>query len=195
MAASDAPSNSVDSNEREQQYNEFVALLTRHDLSIRRFIRSLLPNRDAVDDVVQETALECWKKFDDFSTQNTGQENEFARWACVIARYKTLSWIRDQSRDRLIFRDSVVEALAASALPDLERHEDERRAMERCLAKLGESQRRLVLSVHSPGQSVASIAKQTGQKARRLYYQLNVLRASLQQCVEKTLQQELHHER
>jgi RNA polymerase sigma-70 factor (ECF subfamily) len=195
MAASEAPGNSVESNERERRYNEFVGLLARHDLSIRRFIRSLLPNRDAVDDVVQETALECWKKFDDFATQNSGHEDEFARWACVIARYKALSWLRDQSRDRLVFRDSVVEVLAASALSQLNRHEEERRAMEDCLAKLGESQRQLVLSVHSPGQSVTSIAKQTGQKARRLYYQLNVLRASLQQCVEKTLQQELHHER
>ncbi|WDQ14596.1 sigma-70 family RNA polymerase sigma factor [Rhodopirellula sp. P2] len=193
MAASDRPSNIVDSNEREQRYNEFVALLTRHDLSIRRFVRSLLPSRDGVEDVVQETALECWRKFDDFATQNSGQADEFARWACVIARYKTLSWQRDQGRDRLVFRDSVMEVLAASALPQLDRLEEERRAMEGCLAKLGESQRQLVLSVHSPGQSVSSIAKQTGQKARRLYYQLNVLRASLQQCVEKQLQQGLRH--
>lgn len=193
MAASDPPRNSIDSNEREQRYNEFVALLTRHDSSIRRFVRSLLANRDAVEDVVQETALECWRKFDDFATQNSGHEDEFVRWACVIARYKALSWQRDQGRDRLVFRDSVVEALATSALAQLERREDERQAMERCLAKLGKSQRQLVLSVHSPGQSVISIAKETGQKARRLYYQLNVLRASLQRCVEEQLQQELHH--
>ncbi|KLU07169.1 transcriptional control [Rhodopirellula islandica] len=193
MAASDRPSSIDDSNEREQRYNEFVALLTRHDLSIRRFVRSLLPSRDGVEDVVQETALECWRKFDDFAAQNSGQADEFARWACVIARYKTLSWQRDQGRDRLVFRDSVVDVLAASALPQLDRLEEERRAMEGCLAKLGESQRQLVLSVHSPGQSVSSIAKQSGQKARRLYHQLNVLRASLQQCVEKQLQQELRH--
>lgn len=193
MAASDPPSNSIDSNQREQRYNQFVALLTRHDLSIRRFIRSLLANRDAVEDVVQETALECWRKFDDFALQNSGHEDEFVRWACVIARYKALSWQRDQGRDRLVFRDSVVDALATSAMTRLERREDERQAMERCLAKLGRSQRQLVLSVHSPGQSVTSIAKKTGQKARRLYYQLNVLRTSLQRCVEEQLQQELHH--
>ncbi|MEO9592796.1 sigma-70 family RNA polymerase sigma factor [Rhodopirellula bahusiensis] len=193
MAASDPPTNNVNSSEREQRYNEFVALLSRHDLSIRRFVRSLLPNRDAVDDVVQETALECWRKFDDFATQNAGHPEEFARWACVIARYKALSWQRDQGRDRLVFRDSVVEALAASALPQLEQRDEERRAIESCLSKLDETQRQLVLSVHSPGQSVSSIAKETGQKARRLYYQINVLRASLQQCVEKQLRQELRH--
>lgn len=45
------------SDDREQQYDEFVALLARHDLSIRRFVRFLLPSSDGVDDVVQDAGL------------------------------------------------------------------------------------------------------------------------------------------
>lgn len=193
MGAENQTMKANDGSDREQHYNDFVALLSRHDQAIRRFVRSLLPNRDAADDVVQETALECWRKFDSFTGTQTEDENEFVRWACVIARYKALSWLRDQGRDKLVFRESVIEALATSALSQLDQREAERRAVDGCLAKLSDAQRKLVLSVHSPGQSVASIAKETGQQARRLYYQLDTLRTSLQRCIEKQLQKELRH--
>lgn len=173
---------------REQQYDEFVRLLARHDLAIRRFVRSLLPFRDGVDDVVQETALECWKKFSDFQpARSEDASDEFVRWACVIARYKVLSWQRDKARDRLVFREGVIEQLSLAAIEALERREDERRAVEGCLSQLPEDQQRLVLSVHSPGESIARIAEETGQKARRLYSRVNVLRSLLMECVERQL--------
>jgi len=169
---------------RETRYNEFVALLARHDISIRRFVRSILPGRDGVDDVVQETALECWKKFSDFEPgSQESAEEEFIRWACVIARYKALSWQRDRSRDRLVFRESVVECLARESMKALSREEEERLAIETCLNKMAPEQRRLVLSVHSPGESIAMIAAETGQEARRLYSKVNALRSQLLDCV------------
>ena len=173
---------------REAQYSQFVALLARHDQSIRRFVRSLLPSREGVDDVMQETALECWKKFSEF-TPATPEDavDEFVRWACVIARFKAMSWQRDRGRDRLVFRECVIEALAAAALDSLDQQESERRAIENCLQTMPDDQRRLVLSVHSPGESVALIAAETGQKARRLYSRINVLRNMLLDCVQQRL--------
>ena len=180
------------STEREARYSEFVGLLARHDQAIRRFVRSLLPSREGVDDVMQETALECWKKFSDF-TPNSSEDavDEFIRWACVIARYKALSWQRDQARDRLVFRESVVEKLAQTAMANIERHEEERRAVEVCLGEMQDDQRRLVLSVHSPGESIARIATETGEKARRLYSKVNALRRILLGCVQRRLAGEL----
>ena len=179
---------------REAQYSQFVALLARHDQAIRRFARSLLPSREGVDDVMQETALECWKKFSDF-TPATPEDavDEFVRWACVIARYKALSWQRDRSRDRLVFRESVIEKLAATAMDSLDQQESERQAVESCLQTMQDDQRRLVLSVHSPGESVALIAAETGQQARRLYSKVNVLRKLLLDCVQQRLAGEASH--
>lgn len=182
------------SADREAQYSQFVALIARHDQAIRRFVRSLLPSREGVDDVVQETALECWKKFSDFSPAcSESADDEFARWACVIARFKALSWQRDHARDRLVFREGVIEALAAAAMDGLDRLESERHAIESCLQMMPEDQRRLVLSVHSAGESIAMIAAETGQKARRLYSRINVLRGRLLDCVQQRLAGEVAH--
>lgn len=182
------------SSGREAQYSQFVALIARHDQSIRRFVRSLLSSREGVDDVMQETALECWKKFSDFTPATLDDAvDEFVRWACVIARFKALSWQRDRGRDRLVFREGVIEALAAAAMDGLDRQESERRAIENCLQTMPDDQRRLVLSVHSPGESVALIAAETGQKARRLYSRINVLRNLLLDCVQQRLAGDTAH--
>lgn len=173
---------------REAQYSLFVALLARHDQSIRRFVRSLLPSREGVDDVMQETALECWKKFSDFTPATPDDAvEEFVRWACVIARFKALSWQRDRSRDRLVFREGVIEALATAAMDGLDQQESQLQAIESCLHSMPDDQRRLILSVHSPGESIARIAAETGEKARRLYSRINVLRNLLLDCVQQRL--------
>lgn len=179
---------------RESRYDEFVALLARHDQAVRRFVRSLLPAREGVDDVMQETALECWRKFDQFGPASPDEAvEEFIRWACVIARYKVLSWQRDHGRDRLVFREDIVERLATAGLERLDGRERERGAIESCLGKLPDEERRLVLSVHTAGESVAQIAAETGERARRLYSRLNVLRKRLLDCVRERLAGEVEH--
>ena len=176
---------------REDRYNHFVSLLTRNDQSIRRFVRSLLPSPQDVDDVVQDTALECWRKFSDYESGGAEkQPDEFIRWACVIARYKVLSRQRDLSRDRLVFRENVVAQLADSALDQIDQRESELRWVDECLAELDSELRRLLLSVYRQGDSIARIAKETDQQARRLYTKLNGLRKILLQCVERKMVEE-----
>lgn len=189
------PENSSSASSRDALYNQFVGLLARHDHGLRRFVRSLLPSNEGVDDVMQETALECWKKFADFAPQTAAHDDgeggdEFIRWSCVIARYKALSWQRDKSRDRLVFRENVVERLAEAAMNELSHREEEHIAVQSCLDKMSTANRQLVLSVHAPGESVAAIAARTGEKARRLYSQVNALRRKLLECVRNHMSAE-----
>ncbi|HBE69380.1 MAG TPA: RNA polymerase factor sigma-70 [Planctomycetaceae bacterium] len=181
------PSNAPD-------YERFVSLLARHESSVRSFASMLLASADGLDDVVQETALECWRKFDTFQPESRETENiEFVRWACVIAKFKVLSWQRNKARDRLVFRDGVIEALAAEATGLTAESELRRRAVENCLQELPQQHRILLLSVYAPGESVARIARETGQKARRLYSTLNRLRGLIQSCVTERLTEEPRH--
>lgn len=173
---------------KDDQYDEFVSLLARHEQAIRGFVRSLLPLPQDVDDVMQETGLVCWRKFDSF--HSNGDCGEFVRWACVIARFEVLRHRRRFARDRLVFDEDVMEILAADAESRLNRAEAEREAVAHCLGQLQEPERRLLLSVHMPGDSIARIAADTGQKARRLYSKVNVLRDLISQCIRMQLAQD-----
>lgn len=195
------------SDRREQSYEHFVRLLASCDHRIRRFVRSLVPTAEGVDDIVQETALECWKKFADFQpTDGCGDRRElgaklspepdtaaeeFLRWACVVARYKTLSWQRDQARDRLVFDEAVVHQLADRSLERLGGLDQHRAAVQRCLQKLDHEQRQILLAVHQRGQSIAALASKMGVRARPLYTKLNALRKRLADCVSQKLAAEV----
>jgi RNA polymerase sigma-70 factor (ECF subfamily) len=170
---------------KDKQYDRFVSLFARHEQAVRGFARSLLPSGQDVDDVMQEVGLACWRKFDAFESKDS--TDEFVRWACVIARFETLRHRRNCARDRLVLSEDVIELLATDAEARLEDAEAERQAVADCLRKLQDSDRRLLLSVHTPGDSIAKIASELGQKARGLYSQVNVLRDLIAECVQQRL--------
>ena len=150
----------------------------------------MLPRGQDVEDVMQEVGLVCWRKFDSF--QESPSAADFIRWACVIARYEVLRHRRRAARDRLVLSEDVLELLAHDAEARLDRAEAERRAVEQCLQKLQPIERQLLLSVYTPGVTVAQIAAEVGQKARRLYSRLNALRDLVADCVRKRLSLEGH---
>ncbi|MEM6981174.1 MAG: sigma-70 family RNA polymerase sigma factor, partial [Planctomycetota bacterium] len=173
-------------NSNDARYESFVGLVARHDRQVRSYIRSLMITGDGVDDVFQETMLECWKKFASFEL-SSGEEGGFGRWACAIARFKVLRRRRDAARDRLEFSDALFDQLAEEALDQLPHYKAQRRAIERCLSKMDASSQRLLLSIYRSGESVAKIAKETGEQTRRLYHRLENLRKGLLDCVTKQL--------
>ncbi|MEM6366336.1 MAG: RNA polymerase factor sigma-70 [Planctomycetota bacterium] len=166
-------------------------LFGKGERQLRVSIRALMPDGKGVDDVQQETALECWRKFADFRGDDdpaVSRADEFVRWATVIARFKVREHFRDHGRDRLVFDDAVSKTITAAA--SRSRIDQRHLALEDCLKRLTAADRRLVLSIYRPGQSVALIAEQTGQAAKRLYRRVDVLRDHLMDCIEGRLANE-----
>ena len=44
----------------------FVRLLSQNEREIRRYIATLLPDRNAADDVMHETSIALWNKCDEY---------------------------------------------------------------------------------------------------------------------------------
>ena len=163
-------------------YEAFTRLLLKHEPSIRSYVRSMLPTCDGVDDVLQEVAIVAWRKFGQLE-----DGEDFRLWVCVIARFEVLKWRRKHARDRLVFREETLKLLADCELERLEARERERRVLDGCLDKMSPAERALLMSVHTPGSSVARIAQESGREVKRLYRQLDKLRAALRACVATSL--------
>ncbi len=166
-------------------YDQFVALFARHERAVRAVVRSMLPSSQDVDDVMQEVGLACWHKFADFRPDDS--KDAFFKWACVVGRFEVLKYRRKKARDRLVLSDETIGLLSADAEQRAGSMEHERLAIEDCLGNLQPADRRLVLSIHARGDSVARIARQLGQSVRRLYSRVNVLRDILGECVRRKL--------
>src|SRR6056297_854003 len=74
---------SMESDSQDDRYEQFVSLFTRHEPGLRAFVRSLVFSWDDANEIMQNTGLVLWRKFDTFDP-----ETDFMRWACVVARFE-----------------------------------------------------------------------------------------------------------
>lgn len=162
-----------------------MRLLVAHQGRLRAFLRSLLPSWDDVDEVMQEASLVAWRKFANFE-----EGSNFMAWAATIARFEALRHLRTRSRDRLVFSDGVCELLADEAANDGGAFEREQRALERCLARLGEAPRDLLLLSYQPGVKRHEIAARVGRSVEGYYKTVQRLRSRLLDCIRRELAEE-----
>jgi len=95
-----------------EQTERFVQQLTGCQTRLYAYILMLLPNHDNAADVLQETNLVLWRKADEFV-----DGTEFGAWACRIAHFQVLAWLRDAQRDRHVFDPELLGSLPARPKP------------------------------------------------------------------------------
>jgi RNA polymerase sigma-70 factor, ECF subfamily len=71
---------------------EFGLMVSRHQSGIYAYILTIMPDRFAAQDVLQETVLLMWKKLDDFE-----KGTHFAAWAYRIAYWQTKAYLKKRS--------------------------------------------------------------------------------------------------
>ena len=165
-----------------QQLQEFVQHLTASQTRIHAFIATLMPGSPDIGDVLQETNLTLWQ-----SRSRFRPGSNFLAWAFSIARFQVLTQRKRNMRNkRLILSSQLLDLLADEV--DIERdHEAHLRALESCKAKLTEAQRQLIDARYKPGNSLESLARQTGRKASALRVALMRVRVALRACIEKSI--------
>jgi RNA polymerase sigma-70 factor (ECF subfamily) len=173
----------LDSNDQHQA--RFLRLFAEHEPALRSFVRALLPSFNDAAVVTQEVSVVLWQKFAEFDSTR-----DFRKWSFGVARYEVLAYLRDKGRDRHVFNDALVNQLADEVAAAQPRHEAQREALETCLQKLPEPQRRLVLAAYAKGARMDELAAQRGQTAMSLYKALHRIRQTLLECVRRTIARE-----
>lgn len=165
--------------------DEFTALLTEHRHRLRAFVFTLLSDRGAADEILQETNLVLWKKFGEF----TSGSNFFA-WAATVARYQVMKFYERQGKERLMFQPATLEAIADEALSSDELLEARRRMLNICLEKLSNTQRELLRERYRQGSTTSQLAQQRGLTVAAIYQQLSRIRRRLANCITRRIQAE-----
>lgn len=166
-------------------HEEFVLLMTRHQRKIWWFINSLLPAPNAADDVLQETSLIMWRKWDQFD-----HDREFLPWACGIARIQVLQFVRKHRAKRQYLDEAVMGELADVAekrIHRLARVETRVESLKACIKELGEEDRKLVEARYLASFSAKQIAEQAGKPAVTVYKILARARGKLMNCVKRRI--------
>ncbi len=165
-----------DSNAAQQR---FLSLFLRSEREIFRYVAVLIPNVADAEDIVQQTAMALWQKFDDYDPAQP-----FTPWACRFALNKARQWIERRQRWQALLEHGLAEELAQRRQelePELELR---LRHLEGCLEKLPQEQRSLVEGYYYQRASVETLAERSGRSAAATYKALQRIRQALQLCVE-----------
>ena len=158
----------------------FVRLMTDHQGRLFGYIISLLGDPDAANDVLQEANIILWRDSREFRPGSN-----FKAWAFRIAHFQVMAWRQRRIRDRLIFEDDLLEALASGARETDEAFESRQELLTGCLEKLTPPHREMVRRRYSEGRSLDAIAKERDMTANAVMQALFRIRHSLMQCVAR----------
>jgi RNA polymerase sigma-70 factor, ECF subfamily len=160
----------------------FVRLFVEGQREILRYILALVPDIDDAHDILQETAVDLWRKFDQYDPACP-----FAPWACRFAIRRVFKHCEQPVR-RMKYLSVESLSLIADERTDNEGIlEDRRRALQFCLERLSAADRLMVEQRYSRQMSVAKIARTTGQNPWTLYKALERIRRRLFECVTRRL--------
>src|SRR5512147_908276 len=84
----------------------FLSLFLRSEREIFRYVAALVPSVADAEDIVQQTALALWEKFDAYDPSQP-----FTPWACRFALNKTRQWTERRQRWQALLENGLAEEL------------------------------------------------------------------------------------
>jgi RNA polymerase sigma-70 factor (ECF subfamily) len=172
-----------DSNERpagtgSDRHAQFLRLYTKHQHRILTYIFMLVPNRTDAEDLLQDTAVLLWEKFEEFEVGT-----DFAAWACRVAFLKVSNHRKRFSRSKLLFSADLLAAVADRALEMAPQLDDRREALQECMKRLDDRDRRMIMARYEPGGGAKQAADASGRTIQATYKALYRIRRALFDCV------------
>ena len=181
--STDSMPQSGDANAAQQR---FLSLFLRSEREIYRYVAALVPNVTDAEDIVQQTALALWEKFDAYDPALP-----FTPWACRFALNKARQWLGRRQRWQALLEHGLAEELAQRRQELQPEFELRLKHLEGCLGKLPPDQRSLVEGYYFERADVETLAERGGRSAAATYKMLQRVRRSLQLCVESRAKPEL----
>ncbi len=160
---------------------EFLELYSSCQHSLYVYIVTLIGNPVDAHDVLQDTNLVLWQKFDQFECGTS-----FSAWAREVARYRVLRYRQIHANDAPILAPSVLDALA-KRLDEVDRRRDElyTEQLLDCIERLGDADRELIRLRYRSSVRVKALAEQLHRSENAVSQSLGRIRRLLRKCVEE----------
>jgi RNA polymerase sigma-70 factor, ECF subfamily len=158
---------------------QFMTLYSGHQRRLYLYTMTLLPAAVDAEDVLQETNLVLWRKFDQYQPGTN-----FFAWACQITRFEVLKYREKRARAAMLLDPDVFDQLAEVAIKQVE-HLDEshRRALVDCMDRLSAGDRDLMRKRYAEAMAVQAIAAAMNRSPNAVSKSLGRIRRLLLECI------------
>lgn len=165
--------------------NTFLQLLMTNHKRIYAFILGMVPNYQDAEDLLQETILVMWSKFDQFEPGTS-----FASWGATIAKYQILNARRKKTLHDLQFNPQVQKLIMEKSEPYSDQVDTRMQALCQCIGKLNGRDYELLQSRYKNERDVKEIAASLGRSMQSVYKRLARIHDALLHCVRQTMDRE-----
>ena len=158
----------------------FLSLFLRSEREIFRYVAALVPNVADAEDIVQQTAVALWEKFEAYDPAQP-----FTPWACRFALNKARQWIERRQRWQALLEAGLAEELVQrreALQPEIEAR---LRHLESCVGKLSSDQRELVEGYYYHRTGIEALSQRSGRTVEASYKALQRIRQALLVCVDR----------
>ena len=162
--------------------SKFVELYSAYEARIRGYVQSLVPRWSDADDVMQRCNLVLWQKFVHYAPGSN-----FFAWACQIVRLEVLKFRDTTARDKLVFSQPFVDAVAEHTVRRSDELQMRIEFLQRCVSKLSPEHRELLRLCYDEQRTTASVAKYLNRKVDGVYKALTRIHLALHNCVSRRL--------
>jgi RNA polymerase sigma-70 factor (ECF subfamily) len=164
------------------RHEEFLKQFLTHQADLRAFIGSLVLDRHAREDVLQEVALILWRQIEQFDPNR-----RFGAWARGIAANKILQRRQQDARFPLAFPPETIQAVLDAYDRTEEANSARGDALQACLEELPDKSRRLLAMRYERELKPEAIAQELRGTVDAVYQALSRLRARLEECIRRKL--------
>ncbi len=172
-----------------ERSEQFVELFTRFQRNIFGYLYTLVLNYSDAEDLLQQTSLILWRKFDTFEPGT-----DFVAWACRIAHLEALNFLKSRDRRRVHLSFDALALVAETRLDRAEVHERQRQALDVCIRQLSDLDQQMVQVCYGGQHTIKEAAQTLGRPLSSVYSRLCRIRRTLLDCVNRALAQEEHPE-
>lgn len=160
---------------------EFAALWAKSHSTVAAFVRSLTPNSDQAEEVLQRVAVTLVRKFTDYDRQRS-----FSAWAIGIAKNEVLYFRRQRATDKHMFDDDLVSQVATSYQAIAE-EDPAKEVLAGCLEQVTGRARHALLLRYFNGLTSEKIAAEMQLSSGAVRMLLCRTRMALRECIERRL--------
>lgn len=155
-----------------------VRLLTEYQEELFRYIFALLPHEEDARDVLQETSVALYRKFDEYDPARP-----FLAWAYRFAYLEALKQRDRNARNRRHLSQEVVALLTREREPHEPVLQARLLALDDCLSRLPAEDGELIRRCYHDRAHIDELVRLAGTSRRTLFRRLERIRKALFDCV------------
>ena len=158
----------------------FLKLFLASEPEVYRYISAVAPAKADAEEILQQTAMELWRKFDQFDLSLP-----FTPLACRFALNVARHWLARKRRWQGMIAGDLAERIADRRAQLLPEFDARLRHLDACLEKLPAEQRRLIEGYYFRREPIDAVASEARRTVAAAYKALQRIRQALEDCIER----------